>query len=104
MFTEAAWRPIRQHYLSYSNLNEKERKDKRKFFMSVEEILCDRQGRMNIPQFWRDKSGLKNRVVIIGVGDHIELWSEERFRKLEEDDDYDFEENSKETEDAENNE
>ena len=85
LFTERAWRPLVQHYLAYSNLDQKERKKKRRFFMAVEDVWCDRQGRITIPQYWRERAGLNGNIVIIGVGDHIEIWSEERFESLDDD-------------------
>lgn len=83
LFTEATWRPLRKHYMGLKMVDEKDRKEKREFFFDVEEVPCDRQGRMNIPKLWRDRAALTDKVVIIGVGDHIELWNEVRFKKQE---------------------
>ena len=84
LYTERTWRPMVQHFLSYSDHTYRQRQAKRLFFFGAEKISCDKQGRITIPQPWREKADLKGPVVVVGVGDHIEIWSEERFRKLEE--------------------
>ncbi len=86
LFTVPAWEPLQDRYKSYSILNAEELKQKVKFFMRVEQVPCDRQGRMNISSYLMKKAGLKDKVVIVGVGDHIELFSEEQYKKLDEED------------------
>jgi MraZ protein len=83
LYTERAWQPMVQHFLGYSNFDSVQRQEKRNFFMRVERVSCDRQGRLTIPQAWREKADLQDAVVVIGVGDHIEIWSEDRFRVLD---------------------
>jgi len=39
----------------------------------------DKQGRVLVPDNLRDYADLGNEVVIVGVGDHIEIWSPERW-------------------------
>ena len=82
-YTERAWQPMAEHFLRYSNVDTAPRQEKRRFFMGVEKIGCDKQGRVTIPPHWREKADIQTNVVIIGVGDHFEIWSEERFRRLD---------------------
>lgn len=49
---------------------------KRVFYSAATEVEKDKQGRILIPQNLRDYARLENEVVIIGVSDHIEIWSE----------------------------
>ncbi len=83
LYTERAWQPMVQHFLSYSNFDPVQRQEKRRFFMGVEKVSCDKQGRLTIPQAWRDMADLQENVVVIGVGDHIEIWNDDRFRQLD---------------------
>jgi MraZ protein len=83
LFTYPSWKPLEKHYMSFSNLDPEELEEKRKFFMRVKEVCCDRQGRMNIPSHLRDKAGLEKEIVIIGAGDHIEILSEEKYRAMD---------------------
>lgn len=48
----------------------------------------DRQGRILIPMPLRKSANLNQNVVLIGVGDHIEVWDEEMFNKNNDFSDY----------------
>lgn len=84
LFTEPVWHPMVGEYRALNNLEPAQRERKRNFFMAVEDVTCDKQGRITIPQVWREKAGLKDSVVIVGVGDHIEVWSLQAFRRIDE--------------------
>ncbi len=49
----------------------------RAFYRSVKPVAIDAQGRIPVPQKFRDDYNLNGRVVVVGVGDHLELWSPE---------------------------
>jgi MraZ protein len=53
-----------------------------KRFMHGDAVDCtlDRQGRILIPPDLREFAGLGRDVVLVGVDDHIEVWSLERWR------------------------
>ncbi|RKY32693.1 MAG: division/cell wall cluster transcriptional repressor MraZ [Candidatus Omnitrophota bacterium] len=53
----------------------------RLFFSGAYQSKIDRQGRILIPSNLLDYAGIKERIVIIGVGTRIELWAEERWDK-----------------------
>lgn len=38
---------------------------------------CDGQGRIQIPAFLKNEGSLQKNCVIVGAGDHVELWAEE---------------------------
>ena len=57
------------------SLLEKENIEKRRFvFGSAVYLDIDDQGRFVIPKHLLQHSQLKNKVLIIGVGDHFEIW------------------------------
>ncbi len=43
------------------------------------ECQCDNQGRIQIPTFLKSEADLIKQCVFVGVGDHAELWSKERW-------------------------
>jgi len=47
---------------------------KRAFFSGAEEVSCDQQGRIRIPQGLLKHANISEEVVIIGVSDFIEVW------------------------------
>lgn len=54
---------------------------RRRFFSQADELVLDQQGRFILPQEFVDFAEINDEVLIIGAGDHIEIWSPERFRK-----------------------
>ncbi len=47
----------------------------RTFFADVEMVVIDNQGRILIPQKFKEKYNLIKEVVVVGVKDKIELWN-----------------------------
>jgi len=52
----------------------KTRELKRYVFSGAVDTNIDEQGRFVVPQSLRGYAGLEKSVVVIGAGDHIELW------------------------------
>ncbi len=52
----------------------------RMFYARVQAVELDSQGRLRVPTEMGEYAELKNEVVLIGVRDHIEMWSEVRWR------------------------
>ena len=47
---------------------------KRYLYSSASEVSIDEQGRMVIPKNLIEYAGLGGKTVVIGAGDHIEIW------------------------------
>jgi len=78
LFHRDAWNSIRDQVSKYSAMNAKAVDFRRLFFGSVAEGRPDRQGRMALPTHLREYAGLTedaNEAVVVGVDDHLELWS-----------------------------
>ena len=56
-------------------------KIKRFLFSGAGDCTPDSQGRVIIPKQLVDFAGLEKNVLIIGAGDHIEIWNEEKFNE-----------------------
>ena len=52
---------------------------KRFLFGSACELEFDKQGRVLIPSSLRKYAELKKAAVVVGSGDHVEIWSKERW-------------------------
>lgn len=50
--------------------------------MTEDDITCDGQGRFVIPQRFRDRIGPKTEVVILGCGDHVQVWPKGEYESL----------------------
>ncbi|NIP84232.1 MAG: division/cell wall cluster transcriptional repressor MraZ [Planctomycetales bacterium] len=51
----------------------------RLFYAQAHRVELDRQGRLRIPTPLSDWAGLGREVVLVGVGDHMELWEQRRW-------------------------
>jgi MraZ protein len=61
----------------------RERQAARTFFAGAQELTPDKQGRVAIPPKLREYAQLERDVVVVGGGDHIEIWNAETFRTHE---------------------
>jgi len=44
----------------------------------AKECSFDRQGRIQVPQALREYAGLEKDIVVVGMGDKIEIWNQQR--------------------------
>lgn len=51
----------------------------RHFFGDSFEVVPDVQGRVTIPESLRQYAGIAKEVIVVGVGDRLELWSPEKW-------------------------
>ena len=89
VFTEEEWRRQEQKFKTLSFTKPESRKFNRMFFSGASEIICDSQGRVLIPQYLGEFADIQKDVVIIGVSNRFEVWSQSRWKE--------FYENTRET-------
>lgn len=73
--------------LPYSNKSARE--FKRIFIGRASDVTPDKMGRVQLTIALRNVAGLKQDITFLGVGDHIELWDTETFKKKNNFDDSD---------------
>lgn len=73
---------------------EKARLHQRVLLGSVDELTIDKQGRLSIPLKTIKKYGLTKEVVILGVLDHLEIWSRDKYAEYIENNEEEFERNA----------
>jgi MraZ protein len=56
----------------------------RRLFAEASEVEFDAQGRVLIPASLREAAGIKGAAVVSGANNLVEIWSEPRWRQLEE--------------------
>ncbi len=75
--------------------NEKKSRDFiRAQLSTAHEIDVDKQGRIQIPTQLINKFAISKEVVVIGVGDHFEIWNKDTFNKYNSEINEKFEENA----------
>jgi len=75
------WEQKAKELLDISILEEEEIEKRRFVFSSAVYLEIDNQGRFVIPKNLLEYSSLENKAVIIGVGDHFEIWNPDSWKK-----------------------
>jgi len=86
------WMKIQGQVSAYSSMNTKAIDFKRLLLASVAEGKLDDLGRMIVPPYLRDMAGIDKEAILIGVGDHLELWSRDAWRDFQRQGDTGFKE------------
>ena len=71
-------------YTRINSLNEfssEQRKLKRNLFSSISQVDLDSNGRFLLPKSMISHTGLKKDVILVGMGNVIELWSPDNYKK-----------------------
>ncbi|MHB1316237.1 MAG: division/cell wall cluster transcriptional repressor MraZ [Minisyncoccota bacterium] len=76
IFTMKEWSTIESKLNQSSLLQSDNRSFNRFMFGGAVEAEVDSIGRILIPDFLRDRASLKNKVVMIGVSNRVEIWNE----------------------------
>jgi len=63
--------------------NAQARDFKRQLFGGAANLDPDKQGRVSLPPKLRDFARIDKQVVVVGTGDHLEIWNPETWRELQ---------------------
>lgn len=81
VFTEKEWGKIADRLSDSSLLQADNRSFSRFMFGGAVEVEVDTIGRILLPDFLKDRAGLKGKVVLIGVQRRVEIWNETAWKK-----------------------
>lgn len=73
------WHQIEARILALAEKSDRMRRFRRVFIGGAHECTCDRQERILIPPTLRQYADLTKEIVLVGVLNHIEIWSRERW-------------------------
>ena len=79
VFTEETWKSQEKKFREMPFTRGEARKFNRLFFSGAGEVICDKQGRILIPDYLKGYAEIKEAVMIIGVSDRIEIWAKEKW-------------------------
>lgn len=77
------WEKRATELLNPSLLQPNDMENRRYIFSSLVYLEIDEQGRFVIPKNILEHSQLKEKAVIIGVGDHFEIWNQENWQRYQ---------------------
>ena len=73
------WAKIESRILDMAEKSESMRRFRRVFIGGASNCVCDKQGRILIPPTLREYGGFEREIVLVGVLDHFEIWSREKW-------------------------
>ena len=80
-FQKSVWEEIAKQELLKPVSTEEGRRIRRQMFAAAEIIAFDEQGRYVLPRTLKEYAHLTRDVVIIGAGDHFEIWDKTRWQE-----------------------
>ena len=92
VYTMGQWQLVYEKLKSLPSTNKDARMYQRMMLSKAAECELDSQGRILIPAGLVQLAGLEKECVIIGVASHIEIWAKERWEKVEDVEEANFEE------------
>ena len=82
MFAEEEWRTQEAKFRSQPFTKLNARTFNRIFFSGAIEVAPDKQGRILIAQYLKDYAEIKRDVIIVGVSNRIEIWSQDKWKEF----------------------
>lgn len=73
------WRRYEEKFANLNQYDEKNRYFLRMLLMWSEEVALDGNQRISLPKKLLEFAGIESKVMIVGMGDHIEFWNPEEF-------------------------
>jgi MraZ protein len=74
VFPQPEWESFAAKLMSLPSLKPQAKKLQRHFLGSAEEIVMDKQGRVQLTPYLRSRAGLERAAVFVGQGSKFELW------------------------------
>jgi MraZ protein len=81
IYTRAEWDTLAAKIAALPMSDPKARRFSRFFLAGAAEVEFDKQGRILLPAYLREYAGITGEVVVAGVYNRIELWSEQSWDK-----------------------
>ncbi len=79
-FDRGSWEKEAAKHLDTPVTDEGGRKLRRYLFSSAEKVEIDKLGRILVPAQLKEYASIAHEVVIIGAGDHFELWDSTKWK------------------------
>ena len=80
IYTETAFARLAERWAALSPTRQDVRAFTRLFYARAQRVEIDGQGRVRIPPELAELAGLEKEAVLLGVQDHLELWSAQRWQ------------------------
>ncbi len=82
MFTEEEWKLQEQKFKALSFTKAEARRFNRLYFSGASEIVIDKQGRIILSKYLKEFAEIERGVVVVGVANRIEIWSQKNWKEF----------------------
>ncbi|HOG23581.1 MAG TPA: division/cell wall cluster transcriptional repressor MraZ [Candidatus Omnitrophota bacterium] len=82
VFTEEQWKAEEKKFREMPYIKAESRTFNRLLFSSACEVVCDKQGRILIPDYLKNYAEVHVDVIIVGVSNRIEIWAKEKWTQF----------------------
>ena len=82
LYPEAEWQRVRDQVMALPNTQAATRTLQRQLVASAAFLDLDGNGRVSLPASHRATVGIEKKVVLLGMGNKFELWSEQAHREV----------------------
>jgi MraZ protein len=82
LYTETEWQKIAEG-VSQLPITQKNARSFGRFILSgAMDLKLDKVGRVNVPKYLADYAGIKNKVVVTGMHNRLEIWAEDKWNSF----------------------
>lgn len=85
VYTQAQWTELLEQLQKLPSTKKESRLYVRSITSKATECECDAQGRIQLPSYLVSEAAIEKECVIVGVADHVEIWSSSRWDVYQED-------------------
>jgi MraZ protein len=82
VFTEETWKIQEKKFRERPFTKGEARRFNRLYFSGACEVVCDKQGRVLIPDYLKTYASIGQDVMVIGVSDRIEIWAKGKWNEF----------------------
>ena len=83
LYPENEWEAVEEKLAAINSFSKNGRLVKRYLLRFAEDVSLDKQNRIALPSEHMNFSGINSKVVFIGMGEHIEIWSPEKLNEAD---------------------
>jgi len=80
LFSEEEWHTQESKFKTMSFTKAQHRKFNRLFFSGAAEVTPDKQGRILLPNYLKQFADIKKNVMLVGISNRIEIWSQDKWQ------------------------
>lgn len=83
LYPDNEWKVVEEKLAKINSFSKDGRLAKRYFLRFAEDISLDKQNRLALPSEHAEFAGIQQKVVFIGMGEYIEVWSPEKLEEID---------------------